>query len=113
MYKGWSHSPISTLALCLLAEAYEHATHLLDRIADLEVTVNTYDEAGMLARIIDQPQFSKLRLQLLDSRKSACKRAFTAPAISDATPRTGLPLDGRIASWSCCRTWDAPQCRLP
>lgn len=71
IYKGWSHSPISTLALCLLAEAYEHATHLLDRIADLEVTVNTYDEAGMLARIIDQPQFSKLRLQLLDSRKSA------------------------------------------
>lgn len=78
---------MSTLALCLLGEAYEHATHLLDRIADLEVTVNTFDEAGMLARIIDQPQFSKLRLQLLDSRKSACKMAFAAPANSDAYPK--------------------------
>lgn len=39
LYKSWCHSPVATLALCLLAQVYDHACELLDKFAWLEVTV--------------------------------------------------------------------------
>jgi vacuole morphology and inheritance protein 14 len=39
LYKSWCHSPVATLALCLLAQVYDHACQLLDKFAWLEVTV--------------------------------------------------------------------------
>lgn len=29
IYRSWCHSPVAVFALCLLAQAYEHASNLL------------------------------------------------------------------------------------
>eukprot|EP00040_Diaphanoeca_grandis_P026368 m.147529 g.147529 ORF g.147529 m.147529 type:complete len:738 (-) comp30541_c0_seq2:505-2718(-) len=70
MYRGWSCSAISPLAFCLLAEAHGHATTLLSRIADLEVTLEMNNEVKLLASVVESASFSRLRIQLLDSRKN-------------------------------------------
>ena len=53
LYKSWCHSPVATLALRLLAQVYDHACQLLDKFAELEVTVELLVEVrvrGALAR---------------------------------------------------------------
>lgn len=40
LFKSWCHSPMSTYALCLLAQQYEHACQLLLKFSDLPMTVS-------------------------------------------------------------------------
>lgn len=39
LYKSWCHSAVATLSLCLLTQVYDHACDLLDKFAQLDVTV--------------------------------------------------------------------------
>lgn len=66
LYQAWCHNPISTLSLCLLAQAYELAAALVFQIANIEVTVSFLMQLDKLVQLIESPIFIHLRLQLLE-----------------------------------------------
>ncbi|KXS21992.1 ARM repeat-containing protein [Gonapodya prolifera JEL478] len=66
LYKSWCHNPVATFALCLLAQAYEHASNLLATFADLEITVNLLIQVDKLVQLLESPVFTYLRMQLLE-----------------------------------------------
>ena len=79
LYRSWCHNPVAVFALCLLAQAYEHASNLLqilyvamphlcrgallgslvaDRTsADLELTVSLLVQMDKLVMLIESPVF--------------------------------------------------------
>ncbi|KAF9651765.1 ARM repeat-containing protein [Thelephora ganbajun] len=69
LYKSWCHNPVAVFSLCLLAQAYEHASNLLYIFADLEVTVALLVQIDKLVQLIESPVFTYLRLQLLEPEK--------------------------------------------
>ncbi|CAG8549863.1 5288_t:CDS:10, partial [Ambispora leptoticha] len=69
LYKSWSHNPVSTFSLCLLAQAYEHAANLLQSFAELDITVNLLIQIDKLVQLLESPVFTYLRLQLLEPEK--------------------------------------------
>ncbi|KZV64601.1 ARM repeat-containing protein [Peniophora sp. CONT] len=66
LYRSWCHNPVSVFSLCLLAQAYEHASNLLSIFADLEITVSLLVQIDKLVQLIESPVFTYLRLQLLE-----------------------------------------------
>ncbi|KAF9969664.1 hypothetical protein BGZ73_007910, partial [Actinomortierella ambigua] len=66
LYKSWCHNPVSTFALCLMAQYYEHAVTLLQSFVDFEITVNLLIQVDKLVQLIESPVFTYLRLQLLE-----------------------------------------------
>jgi len=56
-------------SLCLLAQAYEHASNLLYIFADLEITVQMLVQIDKLVQLIESPVFTYLRLQLLEPER--------------------------------------------
>ncbi|KAH7103072.1 ARM repeat-containing protein [Auriculariales sp. MPI-PUGE-AT-0066] len=70
LYRSWCHNPVSAFALCLLAQAYEHASNLLLMFADLEITVHLLVQIDRLVQLIESPVFTYLRLQLLEPDKN-------------------------------------------
>ncbi|ORX37306.1 vacuolar protein 14 C-terminal Fig4p binding-domain-containing protein [Kockovaella imperatae] len=69
LYRSWCHNPVAVFALCLLAQAYEHAANLLQIFADLELTVSLLVQIDKLVMLIESPVFTNLRLQLLEPDK--------------------------------------------
>ncbi|KAH9943223.1 ARM repeat-containing protein [Epithele typhae] len=69
LYRSWCHSAVAVFSLCLLAQAYEHASNLLYIFADLEVTVQLLVQVDKLVQLIESPVFTYLRLQLLEPEK--------------------------------------------
>jgi vacuole morphology and inheritance protein 14 len=69
LYKSWSHNPIATFSLCLLAQAYAHAAYLLQIFSELEITVNFLIQVDKLVQLLESPVFTYLRLQLLEPEK--------------------------------------------
>jgi len=69
LYRSWCHNSVATFSLCLLAQAYEHATSLVFQFAELEVTVNFLVEIDKLVQLLESPIFAKLRLQLLEPER--------------------------------------------
>ncbi|KZW04366.1 ARM repeat-containing protein [Exidia glandulosa HHB12029] len=69
LYKSWCHNAVAAFALCLLAQAYEHASNLLLIFADLEITVQLLVQIDKLVQLIESPVFTYLRLQLLEPEK--------------------------------------------
>ncbi|CAG8506780.1 429_t:CDS:10 [Ambispora gerdemannii] len=69
LYKSWSHNPVSTFSLCLLAQAYEQAANLLQSFAELDITVNLLIQIDKLVQLLESPVFTYLRLQLLEPEK--------------------------------------------
>ncbi|KXN92318.1 hypothetical protein AN958_08549 [Leucoagaricus sp. SymC.cos] len=69
LYRSWCHNAVSLFALCLLAQAYEHASNLLYIFADLEVTVHMLVQLDKLVQLIESPVFTYIRLQLLEPEK--------------------------------------------
>ncbi|KIJ57093.1 hypothetical protein M422DRAFT_218953 [Sphaerobolus stellatus SS14] len=69
LYRSWCHNPVSVFSLCLLAQAYEHASNLLHIFADLEITVPLLVQIDKLVQLIESPVFTYLRLQLLEPEK--------------------------------------------
>lgn len=71
LYRSWCHNAVATFSLCLLAQAYEHASNLLQVFADLEITVAMLIQIDKLVQLLESPIFTALRLQLLDPDKNA------------------------------------------
>ncbi|KIJ13274.1 hypothetical protein PAXINDRAFT_177021 [Paxillus involutus ATCC 200175] len=69
LYRSWCHSAVSVFSLCLLAQAYEHASNLLSIFADLEITVAMLVQIDKLVQLIESPVFTYLRLQLLEPER--------------------------------------------
>lgn len=69
LYRSWCHNAVAVLSLCLLAQAYEHASNLLQIFADLEITVQLLVQIDKLVQLIESPVFTYLRLQLLEPEK--------------------------------------------
>ncbi|KAI5120665.1 hypothetical protein M0805_006954 [Coniferiporia weirii] len=69
LYRSWCHNAVAVFALCLLAQAYEHASNLLSIFADLEITVQLLVQVDKLVQLIESPVFTYLRLQLLEPEK--------------------------------------------
>ncbi|KAG0056174.1 hypothetical protein BGZ83_006083 [Gryganskiella cystojenkinii] len=69
LYRSWCHNPVSTFALCLMAQYYEHAVALLQSFAELEITVNLLIQVDKLVQLIESPVFTYLRLQLLEPER--------------------------------------------
>ncbi|KAI8614397.1 vacuolar protein 14 C-terminal Fig4p binding-domain-containing protein [Chytriomyces sp. MP71] len=66
LYRSWCHNPVATFCLCLLSQAYEHASNLLQVFAELEITVQFLIQVDKLVQLIESPVFTYLRLQLLE-----------------------------------------------
>ena len=66
LYRSWCHSAVSAFSLCLLAQAYEHASVLVASFGDLEITVPFLVQIDKLVQLIESPVFTSLRLQLLE-----------------------------------------------
>ncbi|KZT60729.1 ARM repeat-containing protein [Calocera cornea HHB12733] len=66
LYKSWCHNAVAVFSLCLLAQAYEHASNLLQIFAELEITVHFLVQIDKLVQLIESPVFTSLRLQLLE-----------------------------------------------
>ncbi|ORY01344.1 vacuolar protein 14 C-terminal Fig4p binding-domain-containing protein [Clohesyomyces aquaticus] len=69
LFKSWCHNAVATFSLCLLAQAYEQAYHLLQIFADLEMTVNMLIQIDKLVQLLESPVFTYLRIQLLEPDK--------------------------------------------
>ncbi|KAI0920953.1 hypothetical protein AcW2_006075 [Taiwanofungus camphoratus] len=69
LYRSWCHNTVAVFSLCLLAQAYEHASNLLYIFADLEITVQVLVQIDKLVQLIESPVFTYLRLQLLEPDK--------------------------------------------
>ncbi|KZS98079.1 ARM repeat-containing protein [Sistotremastrum niveocremeum HHB9708] len=69
LYRCWCHNAVSVFSLCLLAQAYEHASNLLQIFPDLEINVQLLVQIDRLVQLIESPIFTYLRLQLLEPEK--------------------------------------------
>lgn len=77
LYRCWCHNAVAVLSLCLLAQAYEHASNLLYILyvthtlslfsivtsasggsADLEITVPLLVQIDKLVQLIESPVFT-------------------------------------------------------
>ncbi|KAF2083325.1 vacuole morphology and inheritance protein [Saccharata proteae CBS 121410] len=69
LFRAWCHNAVASFSLCLLAQAYEQAYHLLQIFGDLEMTVNMLIQIDKLVQLLESPVFTYLRLQLLEPEK--------------------------------------------
>ncbi|KAF8213897.1 ARM repeat-containing protein [Mycena galopus ATCC 62051] len=69
LYRSWCHNAVAVFSLCLLAQAYEHASNLLSIFADLEITVPMLVQVDKLVQLIESPVFTYIRLQLLEPER--------------------------------------------
>jgi len=66
MYGCWCHNPVATLALCLMAQAYDLSSSLVTQFAEVDVTVGFLMQVDKLVQLLESPIFIQLRLQLLE-----------------------------------------------
>eukprot|EP00245_Coleochaete_scutata_P015075 TRINITY_DN658_c0_g1_i1.p1 TRINITY_DN658_c0_g1~~TRINITY_DN658_c0_g1_i1.p1 ORF type:complete len:730 (+),score=139.98 TRINITY_DN658_c0_g1_i1:143-2332(+) len=66
LYYSWCHSPIPTISLCLIAQAYPHALLLVSQMGESDITVNLLMQVDRLVQLLDTAIFASLRLQLLE-----------------------------------------------
>lgn len=69
LYKSWCHNPIACFSLCLLSQAYEHASQILTTFGNLEITVALLIQTDKLVQLLESPVFTALRLQLLEPER--------------------------------------------
>ncbi|KAL5466838.1 hypothetical protein EMCRGX_G030989 [Ephydatia muelleri] len=70
LYQCWCHNPVTTLALCLLSQNYEHSSHLICKFTDLEITAGFLKELDKLVQLLESPIFAFLRLQILEPHQN-------------------------------------------
>lgn len=66
LYSSWCHSPMATISLCLLAQAYQHASAVIQSLVEEDINVKFLVQLDKLVRLLETPIFTYLRLQLLD-----------------------------------------------
>ncbi|KAG0581787.1 hypothetical protein M758_3G007100 [Ceratodon purpureus] len=64
LYASWCHSPIATVSLCLLAQAYPHASSVIQSLGETDISVNLLVQVDKLVRLLETPIFAYLRLQV-------------------------------------------------
>ncbi|KAK9106604.1 hypothetical protein Syun_022615 [Stephania yunnanensis] len=69
LYSSWCHSPMATISLCLLAQAYQHASSVVQSLVEEDINVKFLVQLDKLVRLLETPIFAYLRLQLLDPRR--------------------------------------------
>eukprot|EP00268_Persea_americana_P001494 TRINITY_DN1045_c0_g1_i4.p1 TRINITY_DN1045_c0_g1~~TRINITY_DN1045_c0_g1_i4.p1 ORF type:complete len:724 (+),score=135.00 TRINITY_DN1045_c0_g1_i4:163-2334(+) len=66
LYSSWCHSPMATISLCLLAQAYQHASSVIQSLVEEDITAKFLVQLDKLIRLLETPVFTYLRLQLLE-----------------------------------------------
>ena len=66
LFSSWSHNPVATFSLCLLAEAYDLSSKLILKFSEVDVTVGFLLQIDKLVQLLESPVFIHLRLQLLE-----------------------------------------------
>ncbi|XP_076944456.1 protein VAC14 homolog [Bidens hawaiensis] len=66
LYASWSHSSMAILSLCLLAQAYEHASSVIQSLTEEDINVRFLIQLDKLINLLETPIFAYLRLQLLE-----------------------------------------------
>ncbi|XP_071715414.1 protein VAC14 homolog [Rutidosis leptorrhynchoides] len=66
LYASWSHSSMAILSLCLLAQAYQHASSVIQSIKEEDINVKFLVQLDKLINLLETPIFAYLRLQLLE-----------------------------------------------
>lgn len=63
----WSHNPVATFSLCLLAQCYDLSSKLILKFAEVDVTVGFLMQIDKLIQLLESPIFIQLRLHLLET----------------------------------------------
>eukprot|EP00850_Spirogloea_muscicola_P012096 SM000077S21570 [mRNA] locus=s77:213707:218984:- [translate_table: standard] len=66
LYASWCHSPMATVNLCLLAQAYELSSTVISNMGEADIDVNLLVQVDKLVHLLELPVFAYLRLQLLE-----------------------------------------------
>ncbi|XP_010271349.1 PREDICTED: protein VAC14 homolog [Nelumbo nucifera] len=66
LYSSWCHSPMATISLCLLAQAYQHASCVIQSLVEEDINAKFLVQLDKLIRLLETPVFAYLRLQLLE-----------------------------------------------
>lgn len=66
LFRSWTHNPVATFSLCLLAQAYDLSARLILKFAEADVTVGFLMQVDKLVQLLESPIFLHLRLQLLE-----------------------------------------------
>ncbi|KAJ6845055.1 protein VAC14-like protein isoform X1 [Iris pallida] len=69
LYSSWCHSSMATISLCLLAQAYRHASAIIQSLGEEDINVKFLVQLDKLIRLLETPIFAYLRLQLLEPGK--------------------------------------------
>ncbi|KAK1416027.1 hypothetical protein QVD17_31815 [Tagetes erecta] len=66
LYASWSHSSMAILSLCLLAQAYQHTSSVIQSLTEEDINVRFLIQLDKLINLLETPIFAYLRLQLLE-----------------------------------------------
>ncbi|KAL4569460.1 hypothetical protein LXL04_025098 [Taraxacum kok-saghyz] len=66
LYASWSHSSMAIISLCLLAQAYQHASSVIQSLTEEDINVRFLVQLDKLIHLLETPIFAYLRLQLLE-----------------------------------------------
>ena len=70
LFRAWCVNAVATFSLCLLAQAYEQAYHLLQVFSvEIEMTVTMLIQIDKLVQLLESPVFTYLRMQLLEPER--------------------------------------------
>ncbi|GAB2296947.1 PtdIns(3,5)P(2) sythesis regulation factor [Dionaea muscipula] len=69
LYASWSHSSMAIISLCLLAQAYQHVSTVIQSLVEEDISVKFLVQLDKLIRLLETPIFAYLRLQLLEPRR--------------------------------------------
>ncbi|KAL9254425.1 VAC14-like protein [Drosera capensis] len=72
LYVSWSHSSMATISLCLLAQAYQHTSTIIQSLVEEDINVKFMVQLDKLIRLLETPIFAYMRLQLLEPRRHVC-----------------------------------------
>ncbi|KAI3818200.1 hypothetical protein L1987_12003 [Smallanthus sonchifolius] len=66
LYASWSHSSMAIISLCLLAQAYQHTSSVIQSLTEEDINVRFLVQLDKLIHLLETPIFAYLRLQLLE-----------------------------------------------
>ncbi|KAH7652853.1 Vacuole morphology and inheritance protein 14 [Dioscorea alata] len=69
LYASWCHSAMATISLCLLAQAYHHASTIIQSLGEEDINSKFLIQLDKLIRLLESPIFAYLRLQLQDPER--------------------------------------------
>lgn len=69
LYASWCHSPMAMISLCLQAQAYNHASSIIQSLGEEDINEKFMVQLDKLIRLLETPAFAYLRLQLLEPGK--------------------------------------------